>query len=132
MAGVTAARAISACMDAMDRPFEWGVADCCTSASDAFLALHGVDPMAPLRGRYRTERGARVHIARRGGFLAMAEALAAEAGLSGGNGGPGEIGVVETPEGPALAISTGSAWLAKSPRGLVSTPGAVRAWQCQQ
>ncbi|WP_397544909.1 DUF6950 family protein [Roseicitreum antarcticum] len=42
----------------MRGPFVWGASDCCTSASDVFQALHGVDPMAPLRGQYTTEAGA--------------------------------------------------------------------------
>lgn len=132
MAGVTERRVLATAIDVMDRPFEWGVADCCTSACDVFLRLHGIDPMAPLRGRYRTERGARVHIARRGGFLAMANALAAEAGLVPGAGAPGEIGVVETPDGPALAISDGGVWLAKSPGGVTSVATAARSWTCPQ
>lgn len=42
----------------MALPGEWGVSDCMIVAGDAIEAVTGVDPMAPYRGRYKTEAGA--------------------------------------------------------------------------
>lgn len=39
-------------------PFAWGSQDCCTFASDAVLAIYGVDPMAEFRGQYATGKEA--------------------------------------------------------------------------
>ena len=65
-------------MRIMGRSWVWGEADCCTAACDVFQALHGVDPMASLRGVYRTKIGAQRAIVARGGWMAMAEALHAD------------------------------------------------------
>ncbi len=121
--------ALAAALAAMDRPFEWGVADCCTSACDAFHALHGVDPMAPLRGRYRTARGAGVIIARRGGFFTMACDLARGSGLAMGCGDAGEIGVAQV--GPRLALVFSIAphvWAGKSEHGMTTVRAVLKSW----
>jgi hypothetical protein len=41
--------------DARHRPFETAVHDCGTFAADAVAAVTGIDPLASLRQRYRTE-----------------------------------------------------------------------------
>ena len=123
------ARVIAVCMEVMDRPWQWGAADCCTAACDVFLRLHGVDPMEPLRGRYSTRLGAMRLIAQEGGFLAMGARLAARAGLAEVSGAPGDIGVVRDGLGRlALGIRTESGWVGKTERGFATVPGAVRAW----
>ncbi|WP_413614745.1 hypothetical protein MRB56_12620 [Halomonas cupida] len=43
---------------ALGRPFSWGENDCCLFASDACLAVCGVDPAASYRGRYHSAMGA--------------------------------------------------------------------------
>tara|TARA_R100001244_G_scaffold2541_7_gene3981 strand:- start:607 stop:993 length:387 start_codon:yes stop_codon:yes gene_type:complete len=126
MAGIVLARAI----DVMDRPWEWGKADCCTAACDVFRALHGIDPMASLRGRYMTRREAHRIIRDMGGFVAMAETLAASAGLSAGHGEPGEIGVAEHDGGLALVIAVGpGAWAGKTLTGMTTVPEALEFWR---
>lgn len=52
--------------DNRSRPFVWGNWDCCLFAADAVLALTGVDHAATFRGRYRTERGARLALRKQG------------------------------------------------------------------
>lgn len=47
-------------------PFAWGSADCATFAADCALALTGVDPLAGVRGRYKTALGARRILDREG------------------------------------------------------------------
>lgn len=66
----------------MAGPFVWGHADCCTSACDVFAKLHGIDPMAPLRGRYSTARGAYRLITRAGGWFPLFRDLAQTADLT--------------------------------------------------
>lgn len=110
------------------RPFEWGVSDCCTRACDVFAALHGVDPMAPLRGRYKTRLGALRLIRRMGGWQAMTEALAAQAGLVPGGAAQGDLGLVETGRGPGLAVRALHGWAAPLDNGVVILPRALASW----
>ncbi len=128
------ARIMSAVMEIMDRPWEWGSADCCTSACDVFELIHGIDPMAPLRGLYSTEAGAARMIARRGGWLAMCDGLAVSAGLRQGVGAGGDIGIVRDAQGVlALGICTeGELWMAKTERGFGSVAQVIRAYTCRQ
>ena len=43
---------------AVTRPFLWGDFDCCLMPCEAVQVITGADPAGPLRGRYRTARGA--------------------------------------------------------------------------
>lgn len=121
---------MSVALDVMDRPWDWGAADCCTAACDVFQRLHGVDPMASLRGRYTTRQGASRIIASYGGFLAMAEALALGSRLSPSFGDLGDIGVIEMDTGPALAVCVGAdQWAGKTLTGLVTVASVIRCWR---
>ena len=127
-------------MDAVERimaaRWKWGRSDCCTAASDVFSALHAVDPMAPVRGSYDCAIGAARLIRDWGGFTAMADALAAGAGLRAGNGQPGEIGlsasgVASGPERRALLICIQpGAWAGKTEDGFMVLTTAERCWRC--
>lgn len=123
------ARVIAACLDVMDRPWQWGAADCCTAACDVFIALHGIDPMARLRGRYDSRMGALRMIAAQGGWHRMAGGLARDAGLVDGNGGEGEIGLIVSDGNLCLGVSTGAVWIGKSLNGFSSVPNCVRSWR---
>lgn len=57
-----------------DRPFEYGVNDCVTSAAAAIEAIHGVDPMEPFRDRYHDRKSALRLVADFGGLLPLARA----------------------------------------------------------
>ncbi|WP_118138777.1 hypothetical protein [Oceanicella sp. SM1341] len=123
-------------LQVMDRPFAWGRADCCTAACDVFEALFGIDPMAELRGRYTTAAGAMRIIAGEGGFAALAERLAASAGLVPGQGAgtPGALGLsapgaATGPQGRALLVCIApGAWAAKSEGGMSVLPKVERHW----
>jgi len=122
---------MGAVFEVMARRWEWGVADCCTSASDVFARLHGVDPMAALRGRYSTAFGAARVIAAEGGFVRMCEAQASLAGLHDGNGAAGEIGVIRIDDKQlALAICTAPGiWQGKTLGGFAPSREMVRCWR---
>jgi hypothetical protein len=88
----------------MRGPIVMGMSDCCPAACDVFQRLHGIDPMAPLRGRYHTAIGAARIIARAGGFEALADDLAERAGLARCVWQPGALATAVMPTGPALVI----------------------------
>lgn len=56
-------------------PFQYGVHDCCTMASDWVMECTGVDPMIAWRGEYRTATGARRLIEKAGGLEAMVSSM---------------------------------------------------------
>ncbi len=114
------------------RPFAWGSADCCTSACDVFSALWGIDPMAPLRGRYSDRRGAVGLIRARGGWSEMAADLAEQAGLRPGIGGPGELALIGAGRLDAFALAIGlggGRWGARVEGGLRTVTEVVRSWR---
>lgn len=117
-------------IEVMDRRWKWGEADCCTAACDVFQRLTGIDPMAPLRGRYDSWDSAHALIKEMGGFEAMTDTLAAEAGLVQSDGRPGDIGVVfGQANGFALGICLKpGAWAGKSISGFRTLPGFLRCW----
>lgn len=117
-------------------PFAWGQADCCTAPCDGFRALHGVDPMALLRGEYGSFAGAARALLRFGGFGAMAAACAEHAGLRPGVGAVGEIGLVDVtalPAAPhfdaALALRMRDGWWIKMENGVLVADHATRCWR---
>lgn len=119
----------------MSAHWQWGAADCCTGASDVFAALHGFDPMAPVRGQYDTALSAYRLIREWGGFAAMAQSLADIAGLRASDGLPGDIGLspvgaTEGPERRALLICIQpGAWAGKTDTGFAILPTAERCWR---
>lgn len=117
--------------DVMGRPWRWGEADCCASACDVFLRLHGVDPMQPLRGACASREEAGRVIGAMGGMTAMVERLTAAAGLvRTDDPQPGDLGLTaERPEGRALCICVSpDRWAAKTARGFAIIGPAERAW----
>lgn len=118
-------------LEIMDRPWSWGESDCCAAACDVFAALHGIDPMAGLRGTYASRAEAEAMIAREGGLDALAARLAALSGLRRSEGRAGDIGVSgpgAASGGRALLICVGRGWAGKSPRGFSVLPRAEVAW----
>lgn len=130
--------ALEAAEAAMCRPWKWGKADCCTGACDAFLALHGIDPMAPLRGRYASEAEAEALIDARGGWAVMTQGLADAAGLAPASVTSCDAGLIgrarwREPKGwrRGLVLSVGGgAWAGKSLTGMViRREGVTAAWR---
>ena len=133
MAG-TVTDVLAIAVEVMDREWEWGSADCCTAACDVFRRLHGIDPMASLRGRYDSALSAARIVTINGGFPALAGRLALRARLRPGSGAPGEIGLTHEGAaqgfgGRALAISLGGGvYAGKTHQGLFIFEGAQRTW----
>lgn len=50
-------------------PFAWGSNDCVMFAADAVNVMSGVDPAKASRGKYKTEQGAKKHLASKYGDL---------------------------------------------------------------
>lgn len=119
----------------MSARWEWGVADCCTSANDVFHALHGIDPMAEVRGKYDSAVSAARLIRSWGGFAAMADALARSSRLIISDGQTGDIGLSAPgdaggPDGRAMLICIEpGAWAGKSELGYTILPNAERSWR---
>lgn len=107
--------------------FAWGACDCALLMADWCRAARGVDPAAPLRGRYRTALGAARHVCRHGGFEALGRSLMAESGFAVTVAPePGDVGLVRHPGvGPAFAIRCALGWALKAPNGV-----AVDAYPC--
>lgn len=126
--------------DHMSGQIVWGTRDCCTGACDVFNALHGIDPMWPLRGLYDTKYGAYREITAWGGWLDMTTSLAALSGLTDGDGSFGEIGVTvqgaaNLAGGKALAISGGDlGWIIRTEMGyaLIKHEFIERSWSWQR
>jgi hypothetical protein len=136
MARVTPAAVLEAVEAAMLRPWAWGVADCCASASDAFAALHGIDPMGRLRGACADAEGAAAVIAAEGGMVEMVRRRTAEAGLiqvALAEARPGDLGLSRSrPEGRALCVCVEpGVWAAKTTRGYALIE-ADMAWTCRR
>ena len=109
-------------------PVVWGVSDCCTRACDVFAALHGVDPMAPLRGQYGSQAEALALIRARGGWRRMCNDLADVAGLVRGRGDVGALALVRWSGSIALAVGVRGGWAAPDGSGSVIVPSAIERW----
>ncbi len=97
---------------AHERPFSWGRHDCALFAADVVRAVTGEDIAAWFRGRYKTRRGAYGALKRfAGGGLEQAmdkQAVArGMAAIRPALAQRGDMVLVDTPEGPALAICVG-------------------------
>ena len=126
MAGVV----LAAVAEVMSRPWAWGEADCCTAACDVFHLLHGVDPMASLRGAYADRAGAVRMIRERGGFSAMAQGMADAAGLAAGVGAPGEIGAGRSGGRWSLVVCIAPGqWAGKTMSGFATLTDVRGMWR---
>lgn len=111
-------------------PFQWGVHDCCLFAADVVQALTGVDHAAELRGIYRTLRTAERILKKRGGVRQIAtDALGPE--ISPLMAQRGDVVLLPTEYGEALAVCIGAYCVAPGEDGLQSRPlaDAITAWR---
>lgn len=126
---VTQDAVLAALFARMAGPIVWGVSDCCHAACDVFADLHGVDAMAPLRGRYRSQRGALRLIRQHGGWVAMCRGLAARARLRAGVGAPGELALMHNEGQHTLGVALGNGLAAgRVEGGFATARGIVMTW----
>ena len=127
--------ALNAAMDAMRGAFAWGGCDCVTAAGRAFRALHGVDPLGDLAGRYSGPRGALRMAREAGGAEAWCERWFARAGLRGvAKPRPGDLALVDAggPFGAALGLCVGAGVAVKAAQGMtITTMRPVAGWTCR-
>ncbi|SPR97344.1 DUF6950 family protein [Cupriavidus taiwanensis] len=98
-----------------ERAFSWGDSDCCLFVCDAIEAMTGTDPGARWRGLYASEKGARRVLRDNGGVAGIATLVLGTA-IPPALAGRGDVVLVETPLGDALALSLG---------GLIAAQGEV-------
>lgn len=109
------------------RAFSWGESDCCLFVSDGVEAITGADPAARWRGLYSSEKGARRVLRDNGGVVGLAS-LAFGAPVVAALAGRGDVVLIDTPAGEALALCVGSLIAAQGLDGLEFHPiGAAKA-----
>lgn len=112
--------------------FKPGVADCSLWVAEWVLKRTGVDLAVDFRGRY----GSRAEYLRllipMGGLVRVAARRLASIGaeiIDPVEAVPGDIGIVPTTDGPALAIRGEGAWLCKTQNRLERAGAASFAWR---
>ncbi len=119
---------------AMNQPFCWGTHDCVTFAADVVVAISDVDPLAGLRGRWHTERGAARILRGMGGLHAAWTGALGEPLSSPLMAGRGDVALVRQAVGEravvAMAVVDAGFWCLPGPDGLVQgEDGIVAAWR---
>jgi hypothetical protein len=105
------------------RRFAYGTHDCATFAAGAVAAVTGDDPASRNGLRYSTLRGGRTALLRRGFADPIALARREFPEIPAAFAREGDLAVVETPEGPALAVVGGAVLFApRAPGGLGVLP----------
>lgn len=117
--------------DRLTKPFKWGEQDCALFAADCVQAVTGDDLAATLRGTYSTALAAARILESWGGLEALATAKLGEPHDTQWNAVPGDIGLVQSANGPCLALCAGTHWLAPGERGLqpLARADALKAWK---
>lgn len=123
---------------ALGRPFSWGRDNCGLWPANIIRDATGVDYAGPLRGTYKTERGAVLRLRRfaAGGLPEAVEKIARANGwrrLSlDEDRGPGDIGVCGSGASAFLLIFDGAQWVGREDRGVGYFPpdlDGVCAWR---
>lgn len=121
-------------------PWRWGTLDCTLFASDWVLARTGIDPAAPIRGRYSDAEGARGLLDAHGGLLALVAPLMDVAGFPRTDDPQtGDVGIITAPVdgigsgSHVAAIRQGKWWVVKGLRGMgAGSYQTVAAWSIPQ
>lgn len=118
---------------ALDRwsglPMEWGKSDCATAIADIYVAANLPDPMSHYRGSYTTRFGA-VRLMGRGGLLQHVAALG-WARQQPEEAQDGDLGLLDTDDGPACVIFYGGFWVGRIDWGFATHPATAikSAWR---
>lgn len=113
-----------------ERAFSWAESDCCLFVCDAIEAMTGIDPGARWRGLYSTEKGARRVLRDNGGVSGIAATVLGPA-VPSALAGRGDVVLIDTPHGEALAMCLGGIVAAQGGDGLIFVPAASAkaAWK---
>lgn len=118
--------------DMARQPFVDGERDCALTVADwVVLATGCADPVAHLRGRYRTPIGRARILNRLGGLEAVMATAAEHAGLSeAATPKRGDVGLIRVGKRQFAAICLGSRWAVKG-HGVEVMPAdtVIRAWR---
>ena len=105
------------------RPFCYGTYDCATFAAGAVGAVSGIDPIAALGIRYTTFASGRRALRAHGYADHIAVVHERFAAIPMAFARLGDLAVIDTNRGPALAVVGGAELLAPAPEhGLVAIP----------
>lgn len=112
-----------------ERVFSWGDSDCCLFVCDAIEAMTGTDPGSRWRGLYASEKGARRVLRDNGGVGGVAT-LVLGAAVPSALAGRGDVVLIDTPHGEALALCLGGLIAAQGQAGIefIEMKQAKAAW----
>jgi hypothetical protein len=115
-----------------ETPVELGRCDCSLWVADWVRKRVGIDLAEDFRGKYRTRAEYLRLLIPMGGLVRVTarrmEAIGAEI-ISPSDCRPGDIGVIATSDGPALAVCGPDGWLAKVGDKLAAADHATFAWR---
>lgn len=112
--------------------FETGRLDCSLWVAEWVRKRTGIDLAADLRGRYSTRAEYLRLLIPLGGLVRVAARRLASIGaepIPTTEARDGDVGIVPTTDGPALAISDSGLWLTKTGDELFETDAASFAWR---
>ena len=117
-------------MCSSDLAFSWGGSDCCLFVCDGIEAMTGTDPGARWRGLYLSEKGARRVLRDNGGVRGLASLILGEP-IPPPLAGRGDVVLIDTPDGEALALCIGANIAAQGATGIEFHPpsAAKAAWK---
>lgn len=118
------------CVREHQRPFSWGVQDCCLFAADHVLAITGQDPAAEWRGSYANELGAGRLLQRLGGVRTLLD-LHFGARVAPLLARVGDVGLLVIEGRDTMAVCGGATWLAPAAAApaAYALHEAVAAWR---
>lgn len=108
--------------EAARKPFEFGSHDCALFAAGAVLAMTGVDLAAKWRGKYTTLKGGLLALKRAGYADHIALAAAKFAEIAPAFAAPGDLAVIDGPDGAALGVVQGEGVYVLTQGGLGMLP----------
>lgn len=113
-----------------ERDFSWADNDCCRFVCDAVEAITGVDPGQRWRGLYSSEKSARRVLRDNGGVVGIATLVLGPA-VPAALAQRGDVVLVDTPQGEALAVHLGNTVAAQGLHGIefMSSGAAKAAWK---
>ncbi len=116
-----------------DKPFVWGVDDCCLFLADWIEANYGYDPAATVRRTYSDERSCHRLLFWSGGMVRLVSRLISAAGIDrvpAGEVRDGDIALLKVRRLKVGAIRVGRYWAVRNERvGFVSKAKVIRAWR---